>query len=141
MLKKVLFICLGNSCRSQIAEAFARVYGEGIIEAYSAGIKPAGFVHKKTIVVMDEVGIDLRDATSKPIDPSLLGQIDWLVTLSEEGKAIFPSNANHIRKLHWPIDDPVAVFGKEERILQAFRMTRDEIERRVKELIEQIKQP
>ena len=141
MSKKVLFICLGNSCRSQIAEAFAKLYGEGLIEAHSAGVKPAGFIHKKTIAVMDEVGIDLHEAASKPIDPALLVQVDWLVTLSEEAKPIFPPTSNHVHRLHWPIDDPVAVFGKEDRILKAFRMTRDEIERRVKELIEQIKQP
>jgi len=139
-MKKVLFICLGNACRSQIAEAFAKVYGEGFIEAYSAGVKPAGFVHDKTIAVMDEVEIDLRGAASKPIDPVLLSQVDWLVTLSEEAKPIFPATSNHARKLHWSIDDPVSVFGKEERIFQAFRMTRDEIERRVKTLMDQIKQ-
>lgn len=139
MSKKVLFVCLGNSCRSQIAEAFAKAYGEGLVEVYSAGIKPAGFVHKKAIAVMDEIGIDVRGQTSKPIDPQILAKADWIVTLADDAKEKLPPLRNHT--IHWPIDDPVAVFGKEERILQAFRITRDEIERRVQELIEQLKQP
>lgn len=139
MSKKVLFVCLGNACRSQMAEAFAKRYGGDILEVYSAGIKPAGFVHPKTTDVMDEMGIDIRGQTSKAIDPELLSQMDWVVALSDEARDVLSKGSSRARHIYWPIDDPVCVFGKDERVTRAFRMTRDEIEKQVKELIRQIK--
>jgi len=65
-MKKVLFLCTGNACRSQMAEGFARKLGRGIIEPYSAGLMPAGFVHPRAVAVMSEAGIDISHQQSKP---------------------------------------------------------------------------
>ncbi|OGQ48433.1 MAG: hypothetical protein A3H42_00685 [Deltaproteobacteria bacterium RIFCSPLOWO2_02_FULL_46_8] len=139
-MKKVIFLCLGNSCRSQMAEAFAKMYGKGIIEAYSAGARPAGYVHSHTVTVMNEVGVNLGGHTSKPIDRNFLEQMDWVVTMTRESRAVVSSLPSHIHCVHWDVDDPVFVFGKEERVLQAFRLTRDHIKKKVLALIEDIKQ-
>ncbi|MBI5299916.1 MAG: arsenate reductase ArsC [Deltaproteobacteria bacterium] len=139
-MKKVLFLCLGNSCRSQMAEAFAKLYGEGIIEAYSAGARPAGYVHDHTIAVMNEIGVDIKDQISKRIDWNFLEQMDWVITMAGEAKAIVSSLPSRIHCVHWDVDDPVFVFGKEKRVLQAFRLTRDHIKKKVLALIEDIKQ-
>lgn len=140
IMKKVLFLCFGNSCRSQMAEAFAKVIGEGIIEAHSAGVKPAGYVHPKTIAVMNEVGVSLEGQTSKSVDKNFLAQMDWIVTMAEHAKGLVSSLPAHIHCVHWAIDDPVLVLGKEERVLQAFRLTRDYIKKKVVALVEEIKQ-
>lgn len=141
MSKRVLFICLGNACRSQIAEAFAKYYCRGGLEVYSGGIKPAGFIHQRAVAVMKEIGISLNGQQSKPVDWTNISKMDWVITLTEEAKVAIPPLPNHVRTLHWPIEDPIAVFGNDDRVLQAFRITRDEIEEKVMEFIESLKQP
>lgn len=121
-----------------MAEAFAKAYGEDILEPYSAGIKPAGFVHSKVITVMEEEGISLKGQTSKPVDPVLLSQMDWVISLSQEAQKIFLSVPSSVHTEYWPVDDPTVVFGKEERILEAFRLTRDTIGERIKKLIQNL---
>lgn len=75
-----MFLCTGNSCRSQMAEGFARTIGRGVIEPHSAGLKPSG-VNPRAVVVMKEAGIDISHQTSKDIDPQLLATMDIVVTL------------------------------------------------------------
>lgn len=135
---KVMFLCTGNSCRSQMAEGFARHYGKDIIEPYSAGLL-ASRVHPRAIEVMREIGIDISGQSSKEIDPEILNKMDVIITLCANAEASCPMTPPHIKKIHWPIDDPVGVIGTEEVIMDAFRRARDEIKMRVLKFIEEVK--
>ncbi|MFH1355119.1 MAG: arsenate reductase ArsC [Candidatus Omnitrophota bacterium] len=128
-MKKVLFVCIENSCRSQMAEAFAKELGKGIIEAYSAGSKPLGKVNPSAIAVMKEVGIDISNANSKGFDQLALKSYNYVVTLGCQDTCPFIPAKNHIS---WEIDDPK---GKE---LAYFRKVRDEIKNKVERFIERI---
>jgi len=134
-MTKVMFLCTGNSCRSQMAEGFAKHYGKGQLEVYSAGVAPAG-VSPYAVRVMAELGIDISMQSSDPIDPELLGRMDVVITLCGHAEAICPATPPHIKRLHWPVEDPASTIGNEEAILAANRGARDEIAARVKEFIE-----
>jgi Protein-tyrosine-phosphatase len=112
---KVMFLCTGNSCRSQMAEGFAREYGKGIIEPFSAGLM-ASRVHPRAIEVMKEIGIDISGQSSKEIDPELLNQMDVVITLCGHAEASCPMTPPHIKRLHWPIDDPVGTVAQRKRL-------------------------
>jgi arsenate reductase (thioredoxin) len=133
-LKKVMFLCTANSCRSQMAEGFAKEYGKGLIEIYSAGLMAAG-VHKRAAAVMKEIGIDISRQESKTIDETLLRQMDVVVTLCNYAESLCPSTPSGIRRIHWPIKDPVGTIGTEEQIMNEFRRARDEIKEKVQKII------
>jgi arsenate reductase len=136
-MKKIMFLCTANSCRSQMAEGFARAYGTGLIEVYSAGLMAAG-VHKRAAAVMKEIGIDISRQESKTIDESLLRKMDIVVTLCSYAENLCPSTPPEIRRIHWPIKDPVGTRGTEDEIMNDFRRARDEIKQRVQGLIREI---
>lgn len=136
-IRKIMFLCTANSCRSQMAEGFAKELGKGLIEVYSAGIMAAG-VHRRAIAVMKEVGIDISNQQSKVIDTGRLGQMDLVVTLCGLAEEYCPATPLHIRRIHWPIKDPVGTVGTEEYIMNEFRRARDEIKEKVEELIKDI---
>jgi len=123
---KIMFLCTGNSCRSQMAEGFARELGKGLLEVHSAGLIAAG-VHRRAIAVMREAGIDIAGQQSKEIDESLLRSMDIVVTLCDNAAEACPWTPPTVRVLHWPIKDPVGTRGSEETIMQEFRRARDEI--------------
>lgn len=129
-----MFLCTGNSCRSQMAEGFAREMGKGLIEARSAGLMAAG-VHPRAIAVMKEVGIDISGYSSKEIDPDLLGKMDVVITLCSNAEAACPLTPPEIERLHWPIRDPVGTVGTEEEVMGEFRRARDEIRERIAEFV------
>ncbi|MBI5074801.1 MAG: arsenate reductase ArsC [Nitrospirae bacterium] len=131
---RVMFLCTGNSCRSQMAEGFARVLGKGLIDAHSAGLTPTD-VHERAIAVMREVGIDISDQESKEIDTDFLLSMDVIITLCGNAEASCPMTPPHIKRIHWPIDDPAAADGTEAEIMAAFRRARDEIRVKIEELI------
>ena len=135
---KVMFLCTGNSCRSQMAEGFAREYGKGLIEPYSAGLMAAG-VHPRAIAVMKELGIDISNQNSQEIDEELLNQMDVIITLCGHAEASCPMTPPYIKRMHWPIDDPVGTIGTEEEIIKGFRRARDEIKERIIKFIEEVK--
>jgi len=137
-VKKVMFLCTANSCRSQMAEGFARELGKGVLVAYSSGAMTAG-VQPRAITVMREIGIDITGQKSKEIDTSMLESMDIVVTLCTHAEAACPLTPPSIRRLHWPIHDPVGTVGSEEEIMIEFRKTRDEIKRKIEKLIEEIK--
>jgi len=134
-MKKIMFLCTGNSCRSQMAEGFARHLGKGRVDVYSAGLIAAG-VNRYAMKVMKEKGIDISNQISEEIDEALLGQMDIIVTLCGHAEASCPATPPHIRRYHWPVDDPVGTVGTEKEILAAFRKTRDEIEEKVRTFLE-----
>jgi arsenate reductase (thioredoxin) len=131
---KVMFLCTGNSCRSQMAEGFAREFGKGLIEPYSAGIIAAG-VNARAIKVMKEIGIDISGQKSEEIDPDLLGTMDIVITLCGNAEESCPYTPPSIRRIHWPIKDPVGTIGTEDEIMQEFRRAREEIKGKMLELI------
>ena len=131
---RVMFLCTGNSCRSQMAEGFARELGKDLVEAHSAGLMAAG-VHPRAIAVMEEVGIDIRSQRSREIDPGLARQMDVVITLCSNAEEACPTTPRGVQRLHWPIRDPVGTVGPEEVIMREFRRARDEIRERVQEFL------
>jgi arsenate reductase len=123
---KVLFLCTGNSCRSQIAEGWARHLKSDVIEAYSAGIRPIG-VHPKTIQVMAEAGVDISDHTSKGIDELVDIDFDYVVTVCDNAREQCPIFTGRTKHVHKAFDDPYFATGSEEEIMAVFRRVRDEI--------------
>jgi arsenate reductase len=118
-----------------MAEGFARVLGKGLIDAHSAGLTPAG-VNKRAVAVMQESGIDITDQESKEIDQDFLRSMDMVVTLCDNAAEACPWTPPEIRRLHWPINDPVGAVGTEEEIMTEFRKARDEIKTKVEDFIE-----
>ena len=128
---RVLFLCTGNSCRSQIAEAFLRKYAGDQFEVYSGGLEPKP-IHPLTIQAMEEIGVDMSSQYSKPLT-QYIGKVNfgYLITVcsdTEDKCPIFPGMGI---RLHWPFEDPAAFKGTEEEKLAKFRETRDQIEKRV----------
>ncbi len=133
---KVLFLCTGNSARSQMAEGFLREYGKDRFEVYSAGIAPAG-VNPNAIAVMKEIGIDISNQTSDLIDMELLKQVDLLITLCGDARENCPFVPVKVEKRHWALDDPARAEGSAEEVLNRFREIRDQIKQHVLDLVEQ----
>lgn len=117
-----------------MAEGFARVLGKGLIDAHSSGLTPTD-VNERAIAVMQEAGIDISDQESKEIDPDFLLSMDAIITLCGNAEASCPMTPPHIKRLHWPINDPAGAAGSEEEIMNAFRTARDEIRADIKEFI------
>jgi arsenate reductase len=134
---KVMFLCTGNSCRSQMAEGFARTLGKGLVEPFSAGLMAAG-VHPRAIAVMKEIGIDISQQTSKEIDENVLQTMDVVITLCGNAESSCPWTPPEINRLHWPIKDPVGTRGSEKKIMTEFRRARDEIRELTEKYIENI---
>lgn len=131
--QRVLFLCTGNSARSQIAEAFLRKYGSDRFEAHSAGLEPKG-LNPFTVKVMQEIGIDVSGQTSKGVD-TYLGKtlFQYLVTVCDDADkncpTVWPGVSN---RMHWSFQDPAAAEGTEEEKLAKFREVRDLIEVKIK---------
>jgi arsenate reductase (thioredoxin) len=134
---KVMFLCTANSCRSQMAEGFAKVFGKDLMEVYSAGLMAAG-VHKRAAAVMKELRIDITCQKSKEIDPELLRKMDLVITLCRHAEEYCPATPPEVRRLHWPVRDPVGTVGTEEEIMNDFRRARDEIRGKIQGLIKEI---
>jgi len=128
-MQKVLFVCIENSCRSQIAEGFARTLSSGIIEAYSAGSRPSGKVNPRAIDVMSEIGIDISKSISKGFGDLPVNNFDYTITLGcQDTCPVIPAR----KHIEWQIEDPK---GKD---VDFFRKVRDDIGYRVMELIKNI---
>jgi arsenate reductase (thioredoxin) len=128
-MDRILFLCTGNSARSQMAEGLARALGGEGVEVWSAGIAPKG-IHPLAVRVMAERGIDISGQSSKdlsavPRDP------DVVITLCDNAADRCPAFPGRVERVHWSLPDPAAVTGTEERRLAAFRETRSEIESRL----------
>jgi len=136
-MKKVMFLCTANSCRSQMAEGFAKELGKGLLEVYSAGLFAAG-VHRRAIAVMKEIGIDISRQKSKEINEELLRQMDLVIALCGNAEASCPWTPPHIKRIHWPIEDPVGTIGTEQEIMNGFRRARDEIKEKILKLINEL---
>ncbi len=131
--KGILFLCTANSCRSQMAEGFARSLAAKETKIYSAGTEPKR-VHPLAIKVMKEVGVDISDQRSKGLEAIPLEKIDLVVTLCGEAAESCPTLPKTTEHLHWPIPDPALALGSEEEVLKTFREVRDEIRAQVERL-------
>lgn len=131
---KILFLCVGNSCRSQMAEAFANTLRQDEIEAFSAGVNPSK-VNERAMKVMAEAGIDISNHYSKSIDDLAGIDFDYVVTLCDKAKEACPTFPGKVKLIHRNFDDPTAAAGSEQEILAEFRRVRDEIKIFVKSLI------
>ncbi len=130
---KVLFICIGNMCRSPMAEGFAREMGDDVVETYSAGIHPTGVVSEDAIFMMEENGIDISRQRSNGLGEVPLDEIDIAACMTGiPGSAYLPEDFGG-KIIDWDIDDPIG------RSLSTFRRVRDEIEEKVKDLLEGIR--
>ncbi len=126
---RVLFVCIGNSCRSQMAEGFARAYGSDVLAPESAGLSPCGVIFAPTIQVMREKNISLEGAESKGLEPDRLAEFDLIVNLSG-WEFPFPAPAP-VRS--WMVDDPISLS------LERHREIRDRIELLVQDLIAELR--
>ena len=131
---KVMFVCTGNSARSQMAEGFARNLGRGRIEALSAGMEPSR-LNPYAVAVMREKGIDISDQRSKAFDETLAGQMDLVVTVCGHADERCPVLPPEVKRYHWPLEYPASVKGEDAEIFAKFRQVRDEVESRVIELL------
>ena len=126
MAVRVLVLCTGNSCRSQMAEAILRDLGGGAIDAFSAGTHPAP-IKPLTIRVLDEIGLDIRGARSKSMTEFLGQPFDVVVTVCEDAREACPVFPGGGRTIHVPFDDPALATGDEAAQLIVYRRVRDEI--------------
>ena len=132
--QRILFLCTGNSARSQMAEAFLRKYGGDRFEAHSAGLEPKG-LNPFTVKVMEEVGIDISSQTSKGME-TYLGKVlfQYLVTVCDDADRNCPTVWPGVNtRMHWSFQDPAAFEGSEEEKLNKFREVRDLIENKIKD--------
>jgi arsenate reductase len=121
-----------------MAEGLARHLGKGVVEPYSAGLF-AFHVHPSAIQVMKEIGIDITGQTSKILEIEMLKDMNVLITLCEHAESSCPAVPPIIKRLHWPIRDPVGTVGTENEIMNDFRRARDEIKDKIERFINNIK--
>jgi arsenate reductase len=122
-----------------MAEGFARELGKGLIEPHSAGLI-AVEVQPRAIAVMREEGIDISGQRPKEVSTQMVNDADMVITLCHNAERFCPDTAPEVRRLHWPIRDPVGTVGTEEEILAEFRRAREEIRGRIATLIEELRE-
>jgi arsenate reductase (thioredoxin) len=125
---KILFVCVENSCRSQMAEGFARLLGDGVVAAFSAGSRPSGIVNPKAVEAMKEIGVDISGNRSKGFKDVGVDKFDYVVTMGCGDVCPFVPGKTH---LDWKIEDPKGKDGA------FFRRVRDSIGEEVRQLIQQ----
>lgn len=126
MTKKILVLCTGNSCRSQIAEGYLRHFANGNAEVYSAGVETHG-VNPKAIAIMQEDGIDISNHTSNNIDEYFDIDFDFVITVCDNAKERCPFFPTKAKKFHHNFSDPAKAKGTDEEINEQFRQVRQQI--------------
>jgi arsenate reductase (thioredoxin) len=138
----ILFLCTGNSCRSQMAEGWARElcrqYGDDWLQVESAGIESHG-KNPRAIAVMQEAGVDISDQESTRLTDVMLEQANLVITVCGHADEHCPILPDGTQKIHWPLDDPAKAEGTEAEIMEVFRASRDDIRRRVIDLLKKLK--
>jgi arsenate reductase len=132
--RKVLFLCTGNSVRSQMAEGLLNALGSGQWKAQSAGVI-SSYVHPLAIQVVEEIGIDISKKTSKSVDQFIDKKFDYIITLCDHAAEFCPTFGGRGRRLHWPFEDPAGAAGTIEEKLAVFRGVRDGIKRKIEEFL------
>ena len=132
--QKIIFICTGNSCRSQMAEGFLKYYANNIYDVFSAGSHPSK-VNQNAITVMKELNIDISEHTSDGIDYYINMGIDIVITVCNNAKQICPLFPGELKRIHWNIKDPFKGWETNPTQLNDFRKTRDEIKGYITEFL------
>tara|TARA_Y100001936_G_scaffold14182_1_gene12314 strand:- start:90 stop:509 length:420 start_codon:yes stop_codon:yes gene_type:complete len=132
--EKIIFICTGNACRSQIAEGLMRNIASDRFEVYSAGSHP-NKVHPAAITVMKEIGIDISSHTSDPISLFMNKSMDIVVTVCDNANKACPFFSGRAERIHWSVKDPIEDWDSSTEDLVNFRKTRDELTERIKNLL------
>lgn len=127
---RILFICSGNSARSQMAEALAHAMGHGTVESYSAGTEPKP-IHPLAIRVMAEIGLDISKKGSKGLDQFLDQDFDYVISVCARASETCPAWPRSREQIRWHFDDPAEATGTEEERLRVFRRVRNEIQQRL----------
>jgi len=126
---RILILCTGNSCRSQMAEGFLKSF-DPKLQVFSAGTHPSSRVHPKAIQVMREVGIDISESYPKDVDQFLDQSFDFVITVCDHAKETCPVFLGKVtEQLHIGFEDPAEASGSEEEVMGVFRRVRDEIQR------------
>ncbi|MFN0159501.1 MAG: arsenate reductase ArsC [Bacteroidota bacterium] len=133
-MRKVLIVCTGNSCRSQMAEGWLRTHGKGIIEAFSAGTHPS-IVHPLAIKVMGEAGVDISKQRSKSVEEFIGKTLDYVITVCDNARESCPVLPGRHMIMHLPFDDPAGFEGTEEQRLNEFRRVRNLIGNAMREFV------
>ena len=133
--KKVLFICTGNACRSQIAHGLLRDMAGDRFEVFSAGSHPSR-VHPMSVAVMEEVGVDISHHTSDFVDDYLDKGIDIAITVCDNANQSCPTFPGKAERIHWSIDDPFKGWNFETSQMDSFRETRREIKEKIETFLE-----
>ncbi|WP_010098696.1 arsenate reductase (thioredoxin) [Ornithinibacillus scapharcae] len=133
--KTIYFLCTGNSCRSQMAEGWAKKHLGEDWEVKSAGIEAHG-LNPNAVKAMKEVGIDISEQTSDIIDPTILNNATLAVTLCGDAKDKCPVTPPQVKREHWGFDDPAKAEGTDEQKWKVFQRVRDEIGERIKKFAE-----
>jgi arsenate reductase (thioredoxin) len=128
--KRILFLCTGNSARSQMAEGLLRHEAGDRFEVFSAGTHPS-LVRPEAIAVMQEIGIDISGHRSKSVDEFTGQDLDTVITVCDHARESCPVFPGHTLRLHWPFEDPASVQGTETQRRDAFRKIRDRIHGRI----------
>ena len=136
---RMLILCTGNSCRSQMAEGLFRWLASDRVEAFSAGVEPQGYVHPFSIRVMQEISVDISQARSKSVDEFIDQPFDFVITVCDHAAKTCPSFPNATKRIHWPIDDPFTVVGDEATRLEAYRRARDELRQRIETFLTELR--
>lgn len=137
--QKVLFVCTGNSCRSQIAEGLLRNMANEYFDVFSAGSHPSR-IHPNAISVMNEIKVDISKQTSDGIDQYLGMGIDVVITVCDNANQICPIFPGQVKRIHWGIDDPFRGWDSGTADLKNFRITRDELQHRIQQFINEMEQ-
>ena len=122
----VLFLCTGNSCRSQMAEGWARHLKSDCIEAFSAGVNPHG-INERAVAIMAEAGVDISSHTSNHLDEYSMIDFDYVITVCDNAKEHCPLYSGKTTMIHHTFEDPSFVIGTDDQITSEFRRVRDEI--------------
>jgi arsenate reductase len=136
--KRVLFLCSGNSARSQMAEGLLRHLGSNTVEAFSAGTAPAPVLHPLAIETMAERGIDITHQRTKPLSEFDGQTFDLLITVCDDANEACPIYEGARQRLHWSLPDPAKATGTEQERKAAFRSVADELTRRIGALMEAV---
>jgi arsenate reductase len=137
MKKKVLFLCTGNSCRSQMSEGWLRRLAGDQFDVVSAGTHPVG-LNPYAVAAMQEVGIDISNHVSERVDPYLGQEFDYVITVCDRAQEICPTFPGASKMLHWSFEDPAKATGSYEQQMIVFKNIRDEIEEQIRRFITEI---
>jgi arsenate reductase len=130
-MKRILFLCTGNSCRSQLAEALMNRFGKGRFQAFSAGSKPAGYVHPLAIKTLDDANLPTEGLRSKSWEEYQGQPMDFVITVCDRAKETCPVWPGQPITAHWGFEDPAEATGTEEQKMRVFRRVFTELQTRI----------